>query len=166
MIRNPRWARYWPTHAILRVATLGSLGSFKAPGTWGSLAGLFLYLVVVQHLSPFLGFLLLMALCYVAIAVCGEAERRLKKVDPPEVVFDEFVAMPICFIGLNDYMQTEKAILYVLIGFALFRLLDILKPFGIRGLQRYYGGFGVVIDDVAAAVASCVVLNALARFVL
>ena len=139
MIRNPRWARYWPTHVVLRIATLGSIGSFKAPGTWGSLAGLFFYLVLVQHLTPFLSLLLMIGLCYLAIAICGEAERRLKKVDPGEVVFDEFVAMPICFFGLDGYMKTDKAFLYALIGFGLFRLFDILKPFGIKGLQRYYG---------------------------
>ena len=146
MISNPKWARLWPAHVVLKVATLGSIGHWKAPGTWGSLAGVLLYLVFFYNTGPWLGVALALGACYFAIGICGEAEKRLNKVDPGEIVLDEVVAMPICFI--------------VLIGcFAVFRLFDILKPLGIKSLQRYYGGFGVVVDDVAAAIATCVAMN-------
>jgi phosphatidylglycerophosphatase A len=45
----------------------------------------------------------------------------------------------------------------------LFRLFDIAKPFGIRSLQRFHGGFGVVVDDFAAALAALVVLQVITR---
>jgi phosphatidylglycerophosphatase A len=49
--------------------------------------------------------------------------------------------------------------IYMLAGFALFRLFDILKPFGIGRLQRHPGGIGVVLDDLAAALATNLVLR-------
>lgn len=159
MIKNPRWARYWSDKTVVNLATIGSMGRFKAPGTWGSLMGLVLYAVVVAHLSVFGSILFLAAACYFALGICGEAERRLKKVDPGEIILDEFVAMPICLIGLQEYMGHPRALLMVLAAFLLFRFFDILKPLGIKRLQRYHGGFGVVADDVAAAVVVCVILN-------
>lgn len=164
MIRNPRWPRYWPTETVVRLATLGSLGSFRAPGTWGSAAGLLLYVVFFYNMSDFAGALLALFLCYAAIGICGEAEKRLKKVDPGCIILDEFVTMPICFFGLKPYLGQGYSIFVVLAAFLLFRILDILKPFGIKKLQRYYGGFGVVVDDIAAALVTCVIMNVALRF--
>ena len=159
MMRNPRWARYWPTHGVLRIATLGNVGSLKAPGTWGSAAGVLLYVVLFYQLTGFSEILLMLGACYFAIGICGEAEKRLKKVDPGEIVLDEVVAMPICYLGLKPFMAEGYTPLILVSGFIVFRLFDILKPFGIRRLQRYYGGFGVVIDDVVAAIVTCLILN-------
>lgn len=164
MMRNPRWTRYWPSHVVIRIATLGSMGDFKAPGTWGSAAGALLYFVFFYHLSPIFGVLLMLAACYFAVGICGEAEKRLKKVDPGEVILDEVVAMPICFLGLKPYIEAGNGLLVLVGAFGLFRLFDILKPFGIKKLQRYYGGFGVVIDDLAAAVVTCILMNVALRF--
>ena len=71
MMRNPRWARYWPTHVVLRIATLGNVGSLKAPGTWGSAAGVLLYVVLFYQLTGFFGILLMLGACYFAIGICG-----------------------------------------------------------------------------------------------
>lgn len=163
MVRNPRWARYWPTHVVLRTATLGSLGDFKAPGTWGSAAGVLMYVVVFYPTNDIMGGLLILASCYFAIGICGEAEKRLKKVDPGEVILDELVAMPICFLGLKPFIAEGYGAVVLVGGFLVFRVFDILKPFGIKKLQRYYGGFGVVIDDVVAGLATCIVMNVALR---
>lgn len=163
MMRNPRWARYWANNTVLRTATLGSLGDFKAPGTWGSAAGVLFYLVIFYPTSAFLGALLILASCYFAVGICGEAEKRLKKVDPGQIIIDEVVAMPICFIGLKPFIADGHAAIVLIGGFLVFRVFDILKPFGIKKLQRYYGGFGVVIDDVVAGLATCVVMNVALR---
>lgn len=159
MIRNPRWARFWPEKTVLRIATLGSLGDLKAPGTWGSLMGVVFYAVFVSHLSEFSAVLLLTAAAYFAVGICGEAERRLNKVDPGQIILDEFVAMPMCLIGLSSYGSHPKFFWILLAAFLLFRFFDILKPLGIKKLQRYHGGFGVVVDDVAAALIVAVILN-------
>ncbi|MGH8017176.1 MAG: phosphatidylglycerophosphatase A, partial [Opitutaceae bacterium] len=90
MLKQPAWTRFLSAHFVINVATLGPVGRFRAPGTWGSLAGLIWFTVVLLPLGP-LGALLLSAGClYLAFAFCGEAEARLQKVDPQEVVLDEF----------------------------------------------------------------------------
>lgn len=166
MIKNPRWARYWPDKVVVNLATIGSLGNFKAPGTWGSVMGVVFYVVFVSHLSEFAAALLLAVASYFAIGICGEAEKRLKKVDPGEIILDEFVAMPMCFLGLSGLVDANPAQFFVILaaGFALFRFFDILKPLGIKKLQRYHGGFGVVVDDVAAALIVAVIMNVGVRF--
>lgn len=158
-MRNPRWARYWPDSVVVKLATIGSIGQLKAPGTWGSVAGVFFYVVVISQISLFAGILLLTAASYFAIGICGEAEKRLKKVDPGEIILDEFIAMPMCLLGLNGYMGHNYSGLILLAAFGLFRFFDILKPLGIKKLQRYHGGFGVVVDDIAAGLIVCVIMN-------
>ena len=165
MIRNPQWARYWPDRVVVNLATIGGLGSLRAPGTWGSFMGVVFYAAVIYHLALWIQALALVVACYVAIGVCGEAEKRLKKVDPGEIVLDEFVAMPICLLGMSSYMGHGYSALILLVGFALFRLFDIVKPFGIKRLQRYHGGFGVVADDVAAGLVVCVIMNVGTRLI-
>src|SRR5690606_22713053 len=100
---------------------------------------------------------------YLAFALCGEAEKRLAKVDPSEVNLDEFASVPLVFIGLRDVLAVGPMWFVLLLGFVLFRFFDIAKPLGIRRLQRFIGGMGVLLDDVAAALASCVVLHVVVR---
>ncbi len=162
--RQPRWTRWLPDRWVLAVATLGPLGRLPAPGTWGSLAGV-AWVAAVCEPAGFLGGACITAVgLYLSFALCGEAEKRLAKIDPPEVNIDEFASMPLVFLGLRDVLATGPAWAVYLLGFVLFRLLDIVKPFGIRGLQRFVGGMGVLLDDVAAALAACAVLQVVLRF--
>lgn len=161
MKRHPApWAMLLPADVILALATFGPVGRLRrAPGTWGSLAGLALFTILMARSSP-VGFILLEALLlYVAVSVSHEAERRLMKRDPGEIVIDEALAMPLCFTGLQPYLFQPYSWLLMLTAFGLFRFFDIVKPFGIARLQKLPGGWGVVADDVAAALATAVVLN-------
>lgn len=159
MFKQPLWIKALPSPVVVNVATLGPLGSLKAPGTWGSAAGLAFYTVVGYQMTP-LGLALLTAfILYLALVFCGEAEIRMQQIDPPGVILDEFAAIPLCFFGLQPILDSPRAWAVFLAGFGLFRLFDIWKPFGIRALQKYRGGLGVLLDDVAAALATCVVLN-------
>lgn len=144
-------------------ATLGPVGRIRrAPGTWGSVAGLLYFTVFFAQQSVF-GTLLFGALgIYLAVAMCGEAEFRLGRRDPSEVVLDEFVSMPLCFLAWQKLTVVAPPWAIFLAGFALFRLFDILKPFGIRRLQNLPDGWGVVADDVAAALATAGTLHLLA----
>jgi phosphatidylglycerophosphatase A len=163
MIQPPAWPRLLPSNVVVNFATLGPVGRFSAPGTWGTVAGLAWYIIMYGS-APFLfGLVLSVGVLYVAFAICGEAESRLRKIDPPEVVLDEFAAVPIIYLGLQDILATGEAWIVLLAGFILFRFFDIAKPLGIRGLQRFPGGLGVLLDDVAAAFASCVSLHLLFR---
>ena len=159
-LSSPSWTRGLPSGLVLAVATLGPVGrQLPAPGTWGSLAGL-LYFAVFFYRAG-IGAVLLATLIggYVAVAFCGEAERRMRREDPGEVVLDEFIVMPLCFLGWRTLPATFAPWLILLAGFGLFRLYDILKPLGIARLQRLPGGWGVVADDVAAALAACATLH-------
>ncbi|MGA1205178.1 MAG: phosphatidylglycerophosphatase A [Opitutales bacterium] len=156
--------RVFPDRAVTGVCTCGPIGYWgKAPGTNGTVAGLALYTVLFFPLGTFGEIVLATLLALLGWLFCDEGERRLQKRDPGEIILDEVVAVPFCFIGLKTQMVTSgHAWIYLLAGFALFRLFDILKPFGINRLQRYPGGLGVVLDDLAAAVAVNLSLRLLA----
>lgn len=151
---------------IVLVATLGPLGRLRAPGTWGSAAGLLWWALVVRqanakgwHHELFFDLLVVAA----AVFICGVAAFMIGKKDPSEVILDEFAAMPLVFL-FNPYALSGKSsLLIVLLGFLLFRLFDITKPFGVRALERLPGGLGVVMDDVLAAVYANLALQAVAR---
>lgn len=159
-LSQPTWTRALPTSVVIACATLGPLGrKLPAPGTWGSFAGLLYFLLFFQRLGIG-GSLLGSALAgYVGVALCGEAEVRLGKRDPGAVVLDEVVAMPLCFLGWQMLPVHWPPWAIFAGGFLLFRVYDIAKPFGIRGLQRLPGGWGVMIDDFAAALAACATLQ-------
>lgn len=165
LLAQPIWTRRWPTPLVLGLARLGPIGaSLPAPGTWGSAAGLAWVWAAFWWPQFGLGctLALILASSYAAVAICGEAELRLGQGDPGEVILDEFVAMPVCFLGASRLLEIAPAWAVLLAGFAVFRFFDIAKPLGIKRLQALPGGWGVVIDDLAAGVATCATLHAAA----
>lgn len=161
---QPGWARLFPSAFVVGIATLGPLGRLKAPGTWGSLAGIAWYAAACAPAGWLGAWLVIAAGIYLALVFCGEAERRLGRTDPSEVILDEFVSMPIVLAAFPDHLRQPHAWVILLLGFLLFRLFDIAKPLGIARLQRFHGGLGVLLDDVAAAVVSAAVLQVIVRF--
>jgi phosphatidylglycerophosphatase A len=160
---RPAWTRALPTAWVVGVATLGPLGrKLPAPGTWGSAAGLLYFAVFFQRLGLAENLVVSAIAALVAVGFCGEAEVRLRKKDPGEVILDEFVAMPLCFLGWHALARAMPVPVVLLAGFALFRFFDIAKPLGIRGLQKLPGGWGVVVDDTVAALAACATLHLVA----
>jgi phosphatidylglycerophosphatase A len=132
----------------------------KAPGTWGSVAGLLYFTTLFAGRLGDVGVLVLSAAgLYFSVALCGEAEFRLGERDPGKIVLDEFVAMPLCFLGWTRFAEVVPNWAVFLTGFALFRLYDIAKPFGIKKLQDLPGGWGVTLDDTAAALAACATMH-------
>lgn len=159
---QPAWTAQLPTDVVVGFATLGPLGRrMQAPGTWGSLAGTLYFYLCFTYMG-IVGSLIASAIgAYAAIALCGEAELRLGKRDPGEVILDEFVAMPLCFLGWQ-WIAPAGGLTFgglLLAGFLLFRFFDIRKPFVINSLQALPGGWGIVIDDTAAALATCGTLH-------
>lgn len=163
-LEQPIWPRFLPTATVIACATLGPIGrKLPAPGTWGSVAGL-LYFTVFFYPLGIIGTLFFSAVgAYLAVAICGEAEFRLGRKDPGEVILDEFVAIPLCFLGwghlADGLLPAEWEWVIFVVGFGLFRLFDILKPFGIRKLQDLPAGWGVVVDDLVAALAACATMH-------
>lgn len=151
------------TRILGEISTLGPVGRrLPAPGTWGAVFGVVFYWFVFQATGintpeTLLQFVIWAGLFLViAVPVCESGEKYLGRSDPGEVNFDEFAVMPICFAGLGDVIANSPNTLYWLTaGFAIFRLFDIFKPFGIKALQKLKGGWGVVADDFAAAILTC-----------
>ncbi len=160
-LKQPVWPRFLSTSTVLACATLGPIGTkLPAPGTWGSVAGLMYFTVIFAGSYGVLGTLVMSAIgTYVAVAICGEAEFRMGRRDPGEVILDEFVAIPLCFLGWPLLVGPLPPWAIFLIGFGLFRLFDIWKPGGIGRLQSLPGGWGVVADDLAAALVTCGVMH-------
>ena len=129
-----------------------------APGTFGSLIGLPLcfLLAEIKLSAAIIAVLLIIA---VAIWISNVAERTLELKDPGCIVIDEIAGMVVTLIGLPFNLTTAT------IGFILFRILDILKPFPIRILdKRLPGGLGIVADDVVAGIFANVLIRVLAVF--
>src|SRR5689334_13717516 len=104
-LSQPQWPRGLPSQLVVGCATLGPIGRrLPAPGTWGSLAGLLYFAVFFPRAS--IGAILVATAIggYLAVAFCGEAEVRLRKKDPGEVILDEFIAMPLCFLGWRSLL--------------------------------------------------------------
>lgn len=160
---QPMWPRFLPTPVVVNLATVGPAGRVKrGPGTVGSIAGLVYFTVLFAGLPWWSVLLWSLPALYLAVAICGEAEFRLGQRDPGGVVLDEFVVIPLCFLGwqwLPAAWVNEWRWAIFLAGFALFRLFDIAKPLGISRLQDLPGGWGVVADDAAAALATCATLH-------
>jgi phosphatidylglycerophosphatase A len=143
----------WLARAI---ATVGFLGHLRtAPGTAGSLVGLIGGLLA-HHQPAWLGWLLLLVGFVIGVAVATQVERELGTVDPSCVVIDECWGMWAVTSAVP--LISEVAWLAV-IAFILFRAFDIAKPPPLERLGRYAGGWGIMLDDLGAAVYTCLVLR-------
>jgi phosphatidylglycerophosphatase A len=157
---QPRWTKSLDSSVVLGWATLGPVGTrLPAPGTWGSAVGLVYFYLGFQSMGVLENLLVSAIGAYLAIALCGEAEVRLGRRDPGEVILDEVVAMPLCFLGWGWLLGTWPPWAVLLAGWVLFRVYDISKPWVINSLQGLPGGWGVVLDDTAAALATCATLH-------
>jgi phosphatidylglycerophosphatase A len=127
----------------------------KAPGTMGTIGAIPLYLLVARQGRPWVA---VTALVVTAVGVWAASvvARELGKKDPQIVVVDEVAGFLVTMLPMG-----EVSWLAVGVGFALFRLLDVFKPWPIRRLEGLPGGWGIVLDDVAAGVFGAVVMGGL-----
>ncbi|MFI4967850.1 MAG: phosphatidylglycerophosphatase A [Gammaproteobacteria bacterium] len=153
-------ARQVFTHPVHFMAYgFGAGLSPKAPGTMGTVVAVPLYLLLVMYASSAVYLAVLVAALLAGIFICGYTARRMGIDDPKGVVWDEIVGYLITMLGL------PLGWFWVLAGFLLFRLFDIWKPWPIRWADRHIkGGFGIMLDDVIAALFACVILNVTAHF--
>ena len=152
----------------LAIATAFGLGYLpKAPGTWGSLGGVALtalYWSIVLPGRPFghfaagihfdvsptwiaIAVTLLVAIAGVAAASSVEKYRGTK--DPQDVVIDEVSGQLIAYFGIGRGVPNWK---YLLLGFILFRVFDIWKPFPARQAESLPGDLGIMADDWIAGI--------------
>ncbi|MGP9802297.1 phosphatidylglycerophosphatase A family protein [Rheinheimera sp. NSM] len=130
----------------------------KAPGTFGTLAA-----VPLVALLLWLGNMYLLAFVLagsvLGVYLCGQTARDVGEHDHGAIVWDEIIGFGITMLWLPLHWQT------LLLGFVLFRLFDIVKPWPISWLdKKLHGGLGIMLDDVLAGVAALVLLHLLLPF--
>lgn len=126
-----------------------------APGTWGTVAAIPIYLLLAQtHWSVYL-FVTLVSFI-LGVFICNKVSRDLGVPDYSGIVWDEIVGF------LLTMFLVPFHVIWIISGFLLFRLFDIWKPNPIKWLDHYVkGGFGIMIDDVLAAIFAWIILQAL-----
>jgi len=122
-----------------------------APGTAGTLVGILICLPLIP-LPWILRLLLVLALLALSFYVSDQAEKIYKRKDDQRIVIDEIIGFQITMLPV------EINVLSICAGFVLFRIFDIWKPFPVRNMQGFPGGWGIVADDVAAGIYAGMVL--------
>lgn len=124
-----------------------------APGTFGTLAGLPVCLVL-SFFKPWIAFLAVTGLIVFAVWVSQEASAYIGEKDPGCIVIDEIAGLAVTLLLFPFTLKTA------ILGFVFFRFFDILKPFPVGFLDREIdGGAGIVLDDVAAGMMAHIVLR-------
>jgi phosphatidylglycerophosphatase A len=146
------------------VGTFFGTGLMKpGPGTYGSVAAMLLW-VVAAHVWGGVGLAVGTAIAAVVAVAIGIpaatiVAREAGREDPQFVVVDEVAGQWIALIGARPDWA------HALVALALFRLFDIWKPWPVRALERLPGGWGIMLDDVAAGVLALGVGLAVGRWV-
>jgi phosphatidylglycerophosphatase A len=140
------------------IATCAHVGYAPvAPGTFGSAVGLVVYYLVRRQASTAVELGAIALILVVGLWSATEAEHHFGGIDPGPVVIDEVIGMLIT-LALHP-VNVAGAI----VGFFVFRVLDVVKPWPARRLELLPGGFGVVLDDVMAGVYGNLLMGGLVR---
>ena len=142
------------TRLAVFVCSFGYIGFFPfAPGTAGSAAGIGVYLILRAAGLLSLELPLIVSFYILGVVFTVAAERALGCVDAGPIVIDEVMGMllTLAFIPVGWSGM--------LVGFVLFRALDVYKPFPAGRLEHLHGGFGVMSDDAMAAIYANLLLR-------
>jgi phosphatidylglycerophosphatase A len=144
-----------------------------APGTWGSLPPVVIFTLMCYFGAPgVLISIVMAALFFFGSAVCVKFAPIVigatGKADPAEVVADELAGQALTFLAvplLATWPATGNQIwVTAILGFLLFRLFDITKPWPIRKLEKLSSGWGILADDLLAGIYAGIVLLVCVRF--
>ncbi|WP_062267721.1 phosphatidylglycerophosphatase A [Endozoicomonas arenosclerae] len=139
---------------------LGSGLSPVAPGTFGTVAAIPFYLLF-QYLPLWNYLLVLLVSIVLGIWLCGKASKDLGVHDHPGIVWDEFVGYWITMLMAPSGWE------WILVGFILFRIFDIWKPWPIGWLdKKVHGGLGIMIDDIIAGIFALISLQVIAHLLI
>ncbi|MFH1777607.1 MAG: phosphatidylglycerophosphatase A [Candidatus Omnitrophota bacterium] len=137
---------------IILITTVCYAGYFPcASGTFTSLLAAIICYLTWRHPLTYLTILILSGV--IGFMFSGQAEEIFQKKDASYIVIDEFCGMFIAFL----FIKLNLAIL--VIGFLLFRILDIVKPLNIRKLEKLASSWGIMLDDISAGVLTNVILQ-------
>lgn len=125
----------------------------KAPGTFGTIMAIPLYLLL-QPLSLSYYLVIVFFVSLLGIYICDKSSEMMGVHDHPGIVWDEFAGYFITMIA------APAGWVWVMLGFGLFRFFDILKPWPIKQIDKTVkGGFGIMLDDVLAGVFAAICLQ-------
>lgn len=142
-----------PSHFIAFGFGIGAVPF--APGTFGTLLAIPFYLAF-RILTPSQYLLLLTVFTLASIWLCDKVAKEIKVHDHPGMCLDEFIGFWVTMFA------APHGSIWILIGFILFRLFDIWKPWPIRLMdEKMQGGLGIIADDIAAGIYSCIILHIL-----
>jgi len=145
------------TRLAVLIASAGGVGYAPiAPGTAGSVVGIVIYLLT-REWTPAAQGVLLVATCAVGIWASNGATRHFNHKDPGHVVIDEVAGQ------LLTLFLTAAALPGAIVGFFVFRLLDIIKPWPANRFEALPGGLGIMADDLMAGVYGCLAMHAVMR---
>jgi phosphatidylglycerophosphatase A len=137
-----------------------------APGTWGSLPPVILYQALgylYPASNPYVMAALLVVFSWICVRFSPAVIRQTGKADPREVVADETAGQALTMLAIT-ILHPVNICNTAALGFALFRLFDIAKPWPIRKLETLPAGWGILADDLAAGLAAAVVALIAIRF--
>lgn len=161
-----------PRLALITTFGLGNLR--PAPGTWGSLppCAVAALLCILPNGSSFLPsgehawvfytlmLLTLLLFSFACVAHADDAEMHFGKKDPSNVVADETAGMALTLCALPWFNSGAPTLALIALAFLLFRAADIIKPYPAHQLQSIPGGWGILIDDLVAALYAAAMLIA------
>ncbi len=146
-----------PVHFLAFGLGLGFLPYM--PGTFGTLLGVLIYCLNNYYFSISPSIILIISFI-MGIYICGRTAKDINHHDHPGIVFDEVVGyfVTMLYIKFNT--------LNVVLGFILFRIFDIVKPWPINYIdKKVSGGFGIIIDDILAGIYANLVLRLILFYV-
>ena len=131
----------------------------KAPGTMGTVVAVLIYLVLPSMPPTIYVGLILLSFVF-GIWICGKTAEDLGVHDHGGIVWDEFVGYWVTMF------MAPSGLFWVLLGFVLFRLLDIFKPWPIKWADKELaGGLGIMLDDVLAGIMAALCMQALVALI-
>ncbi|MBW8001416.1 MAG: phosphatidylglycerophosphatase A [Planctomycetes bacterium] len=141
-----------------------------APGTWGSLPPTAIFAGLCYFgVSPLTVSIVMLVLILAGSVICVKfapaSIDATGKIDPGEVVADELAGQAVTFVYASAYVVGFNQILITaILGFLLFRVFDIIKPWPIRKLEKFPKGWGILADDLLAGVYAAIILQICLRF--
>jgi phosphatidylglycerophosphatase A len=148
-------------YLALSIATCGVGYLPLMPGTFGSVVGAAIFLLLVQRVSPVVIVVSILVVTFAGIWAASRTEALSGRKDPRKVVVDEVAGQMIALLPLTVYAVTPRA---VMISVTLFRIFVIVKPYPAGRLEGLRGGFGIMCDDLVAGGYAAVLTSVILRF--
>ena len=142
-------------YAALAISTWGVGYLPLAPGTFGSVVGIGVFLLLKSLVFQVVG---VVVVTVVGIWAASRTEQIVRQKDPGKVVVDEVAGQIIALLPLSVFASGK---VWIIVSFILFRLFDIFKPYPARRFEALRGGLGIMADDLVAGVYAGVIVAVL-----